>query len=258
MPFTKQRNKLLNSMNNMNNIRYCKIIFLSIIFIQANTASGSTRIKISITAGVKIEKISTINDGYFGVSVEINKKTCQLSGVNTFENYTPKLSSDGHFLIPSASSFISILKLLSCNNYISLPYIEGRLQDVNFNKSLLVRYILPDYDINQLHGISVLNDYLIEAININEMTKMRPINIYQKPFFYKMRSSRDMAKFAFATPSDSAIFSSDGKYLAPLERSISCKKGSYPGVFETTHWKQVIFNGPDSNNKCRALFPQFK
>jgi hypothetical protein len=258
MLFAKQKNQLLNLMSIINNIRCCKITLLSIIFIQANTTSGSTRIKISTTAGVKIEKISTINDGYFGASVEINGKTCQLSGVNTFENYTPKLSSDGYFLIPSASSFISILKLLSCNNHTSVPYIEGRLQDVNFNKNILVRYILPNYDINQLHGTSVLNDYLIEVININEKNKMQPIIIYQKPFFYKMRSSRDMAKFAFATPSDSAIFSSNGKYLAPLARSISCKKGAYPGVFETTHWKQVIFNGPDSNKKCRALFPQLK
>ncbi|WP_062791500.1 hypothetical protein [Aquitalea pelogenes] len=178
-----------------------------------------------------------------------------------------KTSSDGKFLIVNGVIFLNLEDIKKCNKeddlikHASVISYSFEIEDINEMRNLIALYIGPSFGMayekkSQFH-------YLAGVIVNEEIygygMRPDPLIINHKQFFsYDRTSNVDLDRSLFAGYNDKAFFSPDGKYLALKSSAISCKKGAYPGVFETTHWKQVIFNGPDSNKKCRALFPQLK
>jgi hypothetical protein len=224
--------------------------------------SHATTINLESKPSLKI--ISTISSTNHELYINLDKITCKINYPYRTDALSARLSSDNEFIILNNGAFASIGDLKICTkNGIYLKDIfknNSITQDINKKTNLLVFYIDPTigmYDkkskYNYIAGV-IIN----KAIN-GYGTLPDPLKINQKQFFSYDRSSNvDLDRSLFAGPYDKAFFSPDGKYLALKSSAISCKKGAYPGVFETTHWKQVIFNGPDSNKKCRALFPQLK
>ena len=178
-----------------------------------------------------------------------------------------KTSSDGKFLIVNGVIFLSLEDIKKCNKeddlikYASVISYSFEIEDINKMRNLIALYIEPSFGMAHEKKSKF---YYLAGVVINKAKNEygalpNPLKINQKKFFsYDRTSNVDLDRSLFAGYNDKAFFSPDGKYLALKSSAISCKKGAYPGVFETTHWKQVIFNGPDSNKKCRALFPQLK
>lgn len=215
------------------------------------------------TENLKIKKITIKQEDYYTLDIQYGGISCKIDpAVKIMEDY-PRATSDGNFLILDWSHYISKVDLEKCHTSKSInsrKYIGGQLQDINNTKKLLATYVEPAY-INRYFIPDNPARLLIEIADFKKVENKKDsfesaINIKNKPFYRSRRSDKDLARSLFAGGTDRAIFSPDGNYLALLTSDISCKKGAYPGVYETTHWKQVIFTGPDSDAKCKALFPQ--
>ncbi len=225
-------------------------------------ACAST-IHLENTENFKIKKITIKQEDYYTLDIQYSGISCKIDPAVKITADYPRVTSDGNFIILTWSHYISKADLEKCRTSKSInsrKYIGGQLQDINNAKKLLATYVEPAY----------LNSYFIPdnparlLIKIADLKKVEnkknsfesAIHIKNKPFYWYSRSDKNLARSLFAGDTDRAIFSPDGNYLALLTSDISCKKGAYPGVYETTHWKQVIFTGPDSDAKCKALFPQ--
>ncbi|WP_159877282.1 hypothetical protein [Aquitalea denitrificans] len=176
-----------------------------------------------------------------------------------------KISSDKKFVILNNKLFLNWRDIKSCNlntdtiGQLNINPDYYNIEDINEQNNLIALYVDPlfgwPYAAKRSEKFTLMAA-LVDMKNLSEI-----ISIKKKPFYNENRTDSielDKHSFINALSTDKAFFSPNGKYLALKYSAISCKKGSYPGVFETTHWKQVIFNGPDSNKKCRALFPQLK
>ncbi|WP_199052632.1 hypothetical protein [Aquitalea sp. ASV15] len=247
-------------MKKLSKFNYYSILLFTTIILTFK--SHATTINIESKPILKIT--STIPSINHELYINLDKITCKINYPYRTDAISAKLSSDNEFIILNNGAFTSIADLKVCDKsgiYLKDIHENNSItQDINKSTNLLVFYIDPTIGIHDKKSKFIY----IAGIIVNEEIYgygmlPDPLKINHKQFFSPDRNSNvDLDRSLFAGPYDKAFFSPNGKYLALKSSAISCKKGAYPGVFETTHWKQVIFNGPNSNKKCRALFPQLK
>ena len=95
-------------------------------------------------------------------------------------------------------------------------------------------------------------DWQCDITTIKRLSDGKYMDIAAKPFYSSRKSSKNLHRSSYAAQPK---LSPDGNYLALSTPSFSCRKGAYPGVYNTNTWKQVIFTTPDVDAKCAALFP---
>ncbi|WP_374555893.1 hypothetical protein [Aquitalea pelogenes] len=239
-----------------------------IMFFSLSTPSpAKTTIILNTEPNIKVQSVTVQNENIQEMEIIYKENTCRIKFPYWIGHTSASISSDSKFLILDRSGFIKISDLENCDR--NDAYFQkatntlknAQVMDVNNASNLILLYIDPIFGL--MYEKKSKFDYLAGIIVNEEIYGYGmlpdPLKVNQKQFFsYDRTSNVDLDHSLFAGHNDKAFFSPDGKYLALKSSAISCKKGAYPGVFETTHWKQVIFNGPDSNKKCRSLFPQLK
>lgn len=126
-------------------------------------------------------------------------------------------------------------ELKACDRVMKLTgKTTGAIDDMNKEKDFLVE---------QAEGSS---PEPCQPLSIRNISTKQVVNIPAGAFFTASKSSSSLA--------DSASFSPDGQYLALSASHFSCRKGSYPGVYDTQTWKKVEFTTTDVDARCDALF----
>ncbi|NWK80089.1 hypothetical protein [Aquitalea sp. LB_tupeE] len=242
-------------------------IQFTILFNLSTPSPAKTTIILSTEPNIKVQSVTVQNENIQEMEIIYKEKTCRIKFPYWIGHTSASISSDSEFLILDRNGFIKISDLENCDKNdvdfkeITNSFQSARLMNVNSARNLILLYINPIFGM-MYEKKSKYSHMAVVIINkaINGYgTLPDPLEIKHRQFFSPDRNSNvDLDHSLFAGHDDKAFFSPDGKYLALKSSAISCKKGAYPGVFETTHWKQVIFNRRDSNKKCRALFPQLK
>ena len=165
----------------------------------------------------------------------------EISEIGAIRPDAIKISSDKNYLM-LYNSYIDMEQLNTCNKKISLTgHAKRFLADINKAKNLIVSR-------GQFTVImSNCSIALVEKISSKEV-----IDIKAKPFYSQNKSAEQMFNNTFQS---NISFSPDGNYIALSTINFSCRKGSYPGVYNTRTWKKVEFTTPDVDARCDALFP---
>ena len=239
-----------------------------IMFFSLSTPSpAKTTIILNTEPNIKVQSVTVQNENIQEMEIIYKENTCRIKFPYWIGHTSASISSDSKFLILDGNGFIKISDLENCDrNDVDFQEISNSLRsailmDVNSARNLILLYVDPIFGMKyeKKSKYSYIAGVITNKAINGYGTLPDPLKINHKQFFSPDRNSNvDLDRSLFAGYNEKAFFSPDGKYLALKSSAISCKKGAYPGVFETTHWKQVIFNGPDSNKKCRALFPQLK
>ena len=224
-------------------------------------SSHAATISIDGLDALVLKKTESASKGDVSLDIIYNGKLCKFP--EEIYLLSAKISSDKKFVILNNELFLNWRDIKSCTlntdtiGQLNINPDYYNIEDINEQNNLIALYVDPLFGwpyAGKRNEKFTLMAALVDMKNLSEI-----ISIKKKPFYNENRTDSielDKHSFINALSTDKAFFSPNGKYLALKSSAISCKKGAYPGVFETTHWKQVIFNGPDSNKKCRALFPQ--
>ncbi|WP_374555887.1 hypothetical protein [Aquitalea pelogenes] len=240
-----------------------KLFSLLIIYCVMVNSSHAATISIDGLDALVLKKTELSSGEDVNLNIIYNGNVCTFP--KTIFLTSAKISSDKKFVILNNKLFLNWRDIKYCNlntdtiGQLNINPDYYNIEDINEQNNLIALYVDPlfgwPYAAKRSEKFTLMAA-LVDMKNLSEI-----ISIKKKPFYNENRTDSielDKHSFINALSTDKAFFSPNGKYLALKSSAISCKKGAYPGVFETTHWKQVIFNGPDSNKKCRALFPQLK
>ena len=212
-------------------------IHASVLALALQTASAGTINYIHIKKDA-ITRIDTEenNDEYFqGIHIYLDGKLCKTLDSNATEADWIKMSSDKQYLV-LFDGYIEMKELKTCDRVMKLSgKTAGAIDDMNKEKDFLV-----EQDEDSSHGPC-------QRLSIRNISSKQVVNIPAGAFFTASKSSSSLA--------DSASFSPDGQYIALSASHFSCRKGSYPGVYDTQTWKKVEFTTPDIDARCDALFP---
>jgi len=220
-----------------------KIIIIAGIIVLASTPATAytiTHIYIKDNDIIRTD-IKQANFGSPGNTyVHLDGNTCEIINGNVFTAKQIKISSDKQFLI-LFNSYLDIGQLKICNTRMEASKITvGDLSDMNKGKGIFLSR--DDYGL----------DWSCSIASIRKIPTGERISIAAKPFYAHNKSVRTMDKNSFG---GGGSFSPDGNYLALSLPNFSCRKGSYPGVYDTRSWKKVEFTSPDVDARCDALFP---
>ena len=240
-----------------------KLFSLLIIYCTMVNSSHAATISIDGLDALVLKKTELSSGEDVNLNIIYNGNVCTFP--KTIFLTSAKISSDRKFVILNNTLFFNWRDIKYCNlnidsiNNLRINPKRYKIEDINEKNSLIVLYVDPLFGWPYEPERNDKFTFMTALVNMKDLYKI--ITIKKKQFYDENRTDSielDKHLFVNALSTDKAFFSPDGKYLALKSSAIYCKKGAYPGVFETTHWKQVIFNGPDSNKKCRALFPQLK
>lgn len=213
------------------------VIHACVLAMALQTASAGTINYIHIKKDA-ITRIDTEenNDEYFrGIHVYLDGKLCKILDTTATEADRIKMSSDKQYLV-LYNGYLEMKELKACDKVMKLSgQTTGAIDDMNKEKDFLVE---------QTEGSSLGP---CQPLSIRHISTKQVVNIPAGAFFTASKSSSNLA--------DSASFSPDGQYLALSTSHFSCRKGSYPGVYDTRTWKKVEFTTPDVDARCDALFP---
>ncbi|WP_159875437.1 hypothetical protein [Aquitalea denitrificans] len=189
-----------------------------------------------VRTNIKDVKFGSLGNTY----VHLDGNTCEITYGDVFTAQQIKMSSDKQFLI-LFNSYIDIGQLKICNTRMEASKVTvGDLSDMNKQKGIF------------LSGDDYGSDWSCSTASIRKIPTGEKTSITAKPFYAQKKSERTMRKHSF---SGGGSFSPDGNYLALSLPNFSCRKGSYPGVYNTRTWKKVEFTTPDVDARCDALFP---
>jgi hypothetical protein len=212
-------------------------IHASVLALALQTTSAGTINYIHIKKDA-ITRIDTEenNDEYFqGIHVYLDGKLCKILDTNATEADWIKMSSDKQYLV-LFNGYIEMKELKTCDSVMKLSgKTTGAIDDMNKEKDFLVEQAE-----DSSHGSC-------QRLSIRNISTKQVVNIPAGPFFTASKFSSSLA--------GSASFSPDGQYLALSTSHFSCRKGSYPGVYDTQTWEKVEFTTPDVDARCDALFP---
>jgi hypothetical protein len=218
------------------------IIIAGIIALASTPATAHTITHIYIKDNDIVR--TDIKEAKFGspgnTYVHLDGNTCEITYGDIFTAQQIRMSSDKQYLI-LLNSYIDIGQLQICNTRMEASKVTvGGLSDMNKQKGIFLGR--DDYG----------SDWSCSIASIRKIPTGEKISIAAKPFYAQKKSERTMRKHSF---SGGGSFSPDGNYLALSLPNFSCRKGSYPGVYNTRTWKKVEFTTPDVDARCDALFP---
>ncbi|WP_159875438.1 hypothetical protein [Aquitalea denitrificans] len=172
--------------------------------------------------------------------VHLDGNTCEIIDGSAAAADWIKMSSDKQYLI-LFNDYVDMKQLKACKTKMKLSgKAYGDLSDINKEKNIFLS--ITEYGLRWPCSIA----------SINKIPTAKEINIAAKPFYAQKKSEHTMRKNSFG---GGGSFSPDGNYLALSLPNFSCRKGSYPGVYDTRTWKKVEFTTPDVDARCDALFP---
>lgn len=212
-------------------------IHASVLALALQTASAGTinYIHIKKDAITRIDTEESNDEHLQGIHIYLDGKLCKILDSNATEADWIKMSSDKKYLVLS-DGYIEMKELKACDSVMQLSgKTTGAIDDMNKEKDLLVEQAE-----DSSHGPC-------QHLLISNISTKQVVNIPAGPFFSARKSNGSLA--------DSASLSPDGQYIALSTSHFSCRKGSYPGVYDTQNWKKMEFTSPDVDARCDALFP---
>ncbi|WP_287882320.1 hypothetical protein [Aquitalea sp.] len=172
--------------------------------------------------------------------VHLDGNTCEIIEGSAAAADWIRTSSDKQYLI-LFNEYIDMEQLKTCKAKMHPSKITvGDLSDMNKKKGIFIG--INEYEL----------DWNCSIVSIRKIPTGKKISIAAKPFYAQKKSEHTMRKNSFG---GGGSFSPDGNYLALSLPNFSCRKGSYPGVYDTRTWKKVEFTTPDVDARCDALFP---
>jgi len=218
------------------------IIATTLLALSTTAASAHTITHIYIKDNDIVRTdIKQAKDGSPGHTyVHLDGNTCEIIDGSAAAADWIKMSSDKQYLI-LFNDYVDMEQLKICKIKMKLSGgTSGDLSDINKQKAIFLG--INEYGLRWPCSIA----------SINKISTGKEINIVAKPFYAQKKSERTMRKNSFG---GGGSFSPDGNYLALSLPNFSCRKGSYPGVYDTRTWKKVEFTTPDVDTRCDALFP---